>query len=136
MAIGVVVIGAQTAGLSAAAQARRKSPSLPVTVLDWGRFAGTPTCGLPWLLDISRDDDTLARPPEALAGKYGFALRLGWEVVGVDWARREVRCRRDNGHEEAVPFLRLVIATGASTKQLPSSAYWRDAPMHGSALRA
>jgi hypothetical protein len=30
----------------------------------------------------------------------------------------------------------LVIATGASTKQPPSRAYCRDAPMQGSALRA
>ena len=122
MAIGVVVIGAQTAGLSAAAQVRRKSPALPVTILDRGLFAGTPTCGLPWLLDGPRNASALARSPEALAEKYRFDIRLGLEAVGVEMARREVRCRRPDGREEAIPYLRLVIASGARSWVPPQVA--------------
>ena len=118
MEAGLVVIGAQTAGLAAATEARRRNTSLPVTVVDRGRHPAVATCGLPWLF---RGDSAamVLHPPEELARRYRLDLRMDHDVIGLDFARRLVRCRRADGTLQEIPFRRLVIATGARPRVPP-----------------
>jgi NADPH-dependent 2,4-dienoyl-CoA reductase/sulfur reductase-like enzyme len=113
MTAGLVVIGAQTAGLAAATQARRMNPALPVTLVDRDAWPATATCGLPWLVAAGPDASLVLHSPEELARKYRFTMLLEHEATGIQLARREVICRRPDGRTVSVPFTRLVIATGA-----------------------
>jgi len=112
------VIGAQTAGLAAATEARRRNPSLAGHRGGPGRHPAVATCGLPWLF---RGDSAamVLHPPEELARRYRLDLRMDHEVIGLDFARRLVRCRRADGTLQEIPFRRLVIATGARPRVPP-----------------
>ena len=124
MEAGLVVIGAQTAGLAAATEARRRNPALPITVVDRVCRPAVATCGLPWL--FRGDSAAMAlHPPDELARRYRLELRMGHDVTGIDFPRRIIQCRHADGSSQAIPFLRLVIATGARPRIPPEV---RDGP--------
>lgn len=117
MAEQLVVIGGDAAGMSAAAQARRRrgAEELRITAFERGSFTSYSACGIPYWVggEVARAEELIARTPEQHRA-HGIDLRLRTEVTELDLAGRRVRSRDlASGAEAWHPYDQLVIATGA-----------------------
>lgn len=110
----VVIVGGVAAGLAAASRVRKRDPAARVVVLERGGDVSYGACGLPLnLRDPERPvEDLMGYSPARLAAERGLDVRLFHEALEVDGRRREVRVACA-GSERAIPFDRLVIATGS-----------------------
>lgn len=119
----LLVIGGDAAGMSAAAQARRRAEpdELEIVCFERGAFTSYAACGIPYFVGGLVADATslVARTPEEHRAR-GLDVRTAHEVVAIDTARRVLRVRNlDDGLETDEPFDELVIATGASPVRPP-----------------
>lgn len=127
-----MVVGGDAAGMSAAAQARRRRgpDDLGIVCFERGRATSYSACGIPYWIGgvVGSEDDLVARTPEQhRAG--GLDVRTGTEVTAVDLDRRVVAWRSADGKGEE-PFDSLVIATGSVPMRPPVPGI--DAPgVHG-----
>lgn len=119
----LVVIGGDAAGMSAAAQARRRRDvdDLSIVAFERGRATSYSACGIPyWIGGVVESEAALvARTPEQhRAG--GIDVRTRTEVVGIDLDRRVVRWRDlEAGTEGDEPFDQLHCATGSVPMRPP-----------------
>jgi NADPH-dependent 2,4-dienoyl-CoA reductase/sulfur reductase-like enzyme len=111
----LLIIGADAAGMSAAAQARRRREvdQLEIIVFDRGEYTSWSACGLPYFVgDLVHDaDDLIARTPQEFRAS-GIDVQLEHEVVAIDVPGRALQVRGPHG-ARTEPFDQLVIATGA-----------------------
>jgi CoA-dependent NAD(P)H sulfur oxidoreductase len=109
--VALVVIGGVAAGLSAAARARRISPSLEIVVLEKGPVISYGACGLPYFVEgrVRQAEDLITYTPEYFRKQRNIDVRTGSRVVTISHPRREVAL--ESG--ERVRYEHLVIATGA-----------------------
>jgi NADPH-dependent 2,4-dienoyl-CoA reductase/sulfur reductase-like enzyme len=121
----LIVIGGDAAGMSAAAQARRRrSPDeLDIVAFERGDYSSYAACGLPYLVaeDIEDPAQLIARTPQEHQAN-GVDLQMRHDVTAIDLGARVVAARDlDAGTERREPFDQLVIATGATPvrPQLP-----------------
>jgi NADPH-dependent 2,4-dienoyl-CoA reductase/sulfur reductase-like enzyme len=113
----LLVIGGDAAGMSAAANARRRRPAteLDIIAFERGGYTSYSACGLPYLVadHIHDPQDLVARTPEEHRAN-GIDVRLRHEAVAVDTHERAITVRDlEAGSERREPFDQLVIATGA-----------------------
>ncbi len=119
----LVVIGGDAAGMSAAAQARRRRgpDDLSIVAFERGRATSYSACGIPyWIGGIVDSEAALvARTPEQhRAG--GIDVRMRTEVTGIDLDRRVVRWRDlEAGTEGDEPFDHLHYAAGSVPMRPP-----------------
>jgi NADPH-dependent 2,4-dienoyl-CoA reductase/sulfur reductase-like enzyme len=114
----LVVIGGDAAGMSAAAQARRRRgvDELEIVALERGDYTSYSACGLPYFVADMVDaiDELIARTPDEFRDVHDIDVHMRHEAVGIDTDRRRVTVRDlDAGTERDEPFDQLVIATGA-----------------------
>src|SRR5258708_12663800 len=112
----LVIVGADAAGMSAAAEARRLDKDLQMVAFDCGGAASYSQCGLPYLVGgvVADSKHLVARTVEQFATQ-DIAVHLGHEATAIDLARRLVRMRElPDRAERDEPYDRLVIATGPS----------------------
>ncbi len=112
----LLVIGGVAAGLSAASRARRLDPRLQITVLEQGRHISYGTCGLPYFVSgqVPRAEDLLVYSAEFFRERRQIEVLTGTRAVEIEPGRRRVRAVSvESQREQAFPFDRLVIATGA-----------------------
>ena len=109
--MALVVIGGVAAGLSAAARARRISPTLEIIVLEKGPVISYGACGLPYFVEgrIRQANDLIVHTPEYFRQERNIDVRTGSRVVAISHPRRELTL--ESGAR--VRYERLVIATGA-----------------------
>jgi NADPH-dependent 2,4-dienoyl-CoA reductase/sulfur reductase-like enzyme len=115
---GTVIIGAGLAGATAAETLRAEGYSGRITII--GQEAHEPYLRPPLskgFLGGAEGDDALVVKPSAWYGEQSVELRLGVRVVDIDRERRLVRC----ADGESLPYDRLLLATGASSRRLPLS---------------
>jgi NADPH-dependent 2,4-dienoyl-CoA reductase/sulfur reductase-like enzyme len=107
----LVVVGGVAAGLSAAARARRIDARLEITVLERGGSVSHGACGLPYYVEgrIGSIDSLVTYTPEYFRRERNICVRTDAAVARVEHGRRRVVL--EGG--EAVPYDRLVLATGA-----------------------
>jgi NADPH-dependent 2,4-dienoyl-CoA reductase/sulfur reductase-like enzyme len=112
----LVVIGADAAGMSAASQARRRSPDMEIVALERGDWTSYSACGIPYLVggDVDGLEDLVAMSPQQLRDDKRIDVRMRHEAVGIDLDRAEVEVR-DLEHERTVRvgYDQLMVATGA-----------------------
>jgi NADPH-dependent 2,4-dienoyl-CoA reductase/sulfur reductase-like enzyme len=112
----LAIVGGDAAGMSAAANARRRDADLDIVAFERGAYTSYSACGIPYYVaDLVHDvDDLVARTPQRHR-EQGIDVRIHHEVVGIDLAARELTVRdlQAGGGERREPFDRLVIATGA-----------------------
>ncbi|GAA4601934.1 NADPH-dependent 2,4-dienoyl-CoA reductase/sulfur reductase-like enzyme [Actinoplanes octamycinicus] len=114
----LIVIGGDAAGMSAAAQARRRRgpDDLEILAFEMGRFVSYSACGIPYWIGglVDGPDALIARTPAAFR-TAGIEVRTRHEVTGIDLDARTVTVRdRDAGRTRHEGFDHLVYATGAS----------------------
>jgi NADPH-dependent 2,4-dienoyl-CoA reductase/sulfur reductase-like enzyme len=113
----LVVVGGDAAGMSAAAQARRRrsAAELEIVAFERGDYTSYSACGLPYYVaDVVDELDALiARGPEEHRAR-DVDVRMRHEVVAIDLDRRDVTVLDLERHQEhREPFDQLVVATGA-----------------------
>lgn len=115
MGTRLLVVGADAAGMSAAAQARRLAPDLEIVAVERGRWTSYSACGIPYLTagSVGAIDDLVVRSPEEFRAAR-IDVRTGHEVVGLDLAARRAEIHNlTHGRSFALGFDLLLIATGA-----------------------
>jgi len=114
----LLIIGADAAGMSAAAQARRmvRPEALDVVAFERSTRTSYAACGLPYLVGgmVQSPDDLVARTPEQHRA-HGIDVRTHHEVVAIDSAAGRVTVRDlASGRESSEAYDELLIGTGAS----------------------
>jgi NADPH-dependent 2,4-dienoyl-CoA reductase/sulfur reductase-like enzyme/rhodanese-related sulfurtransferase len=118
----ILVLGASTAGLKAAARARRLLPDAPITVVDRREQVGHSPCGLAHVLagevdtvdDLRRTSYGVLRDAGWYASARGIEVLTGHEVLGIDRDTRavSVRSTRDDSRTMLM-YDQLVYALGS-----------------------
>jgi NADPH-dependent 2,4-dienoyl-CoA reductase/sulfur reductase-like enzyme len=116
----LVIIGGSDAGIEAALRARELDPSSEVTLLVGDRYPNFSICGIPYHVSGEVPDwrDLAHRPIEELE-VTGMRLLLDHRAELIELADRRVRYTGPDGHEGAIGYDRLVIATGAVPQPPP-----------------
>ena len=117
----IVVIGAEAAGMSAAAKARRVNPDARVTVFEQSDVISFGACGLPYFIgDFFTDAKEMSEfTPEQFA-RRGVDVRINHRVDTVDRERQRVMVTNlESGETFEHPYNRLLIATGATPVMPP-----------------
>ena len=125
---GVVVVGADAAGMSGAMAVRRLLPSASVVAFERGPDASYSMCGIPAYLgaEVARAEDLVARDVAAFAAD-DVEVRLGTEVTGVEPRDGRVLVRElGSGREAIEPYDALLYAAGgeAVMPALPGLERW------------
>lgn len=118
----IVIVGGVAAGMSAASQAKRRSPHARVVVFERGPYISYGACGMPYNIeDPGRSiEDLVVLTPEKAREDRGIELHLNHEVASVDPAAKTLRVRDlGSGQERTETYDMLVLATGASAVRLP-----------------
>jgi NADPH-dependent 2,4-dienoyl-CoA reductase/sulfur reductase-like enzyme len=117
MAGRLVVVGGDAGGMAAAAQARRRDPSLEIVALEKGDDTSYSACGIPYLIggQVGGGPEALvARAPQQFRDDLRIDVRLRHEVVGVDLDRGVVSVvNHDRGRDITIGFDKLHLGTGA-----------------------
>ena len=123
MKMRIVVIGANAAGAKAACKAKRVNPEAEVTLIDRGDFISYGACGIPYFIsDTVADVKDLMKTPVGVVRDVPFFKKVkgvdvitGTEVVEIDKEAMVLKLvERKTGEKTALPYDRLVIATGSS----------------------
>lgn len=118
----IVAVGANAAGLRAAARAKRLLPDAAVTVIDRGKFISYGACGMPYLVsgDIETADKLretaygVIRDPDFFRKAKGLEVVVQTEVERIDRDARKVVCKSLlTGETQEYLYDKLILATGA-----------------------
>jgi NADPH-dependent 2,4-dienoyl-CoA reductase/sulfur reductase-like enzyme len=111
----VVIIGGDAAGMSAAAQVRRRQPDWEVVVFERGVYTSYASCGIPYWFagDVEKFEDLQVVTPDEFRNKRGVDVRTEHEVIGIDTAAHTVTVRNAAGETSQLDWDRLLVATGA-----------------------
>lgn len=121
--VRIVVVGANAAGLRAAARAKRLLPHSAVTVIDRGQFISYGACGMPYLVsgDIETADKLretaygVIRDPDFFRRAKGLEVVTRTEAERIDREGRKVVCKSLlTGEISEYPYDKLILATGAA----------------------
>jgi NADPH-dependent 2,4-dienoyl-CoA reductase/sulfur reductase-like enzyme len=121
MAERLLVIGGDAAGMSAAAQARRRAPNLEIVALERGRWTSYSACGIPYLVGglVHGLGDLVVRSPAEFRAMR-IDVRTEHEVLGLDLAGRKAEVRNvAHGRTYTLGFDQAHVATGALALRPP-----------------
>ncbi len=119
----IVAVGANAAGLKAAARAKRLLPNADVTVIDRGGFISYGACGMPYLVsgDIETADKLretaygVIRDPDFFRKAKGFEVVVRTEAERIDREARKIVCKSlVTGETREYPYDKLILATGST----------------------
>lgn len=102
--------------MSAASRARRRNPDLEIIVLEKGQHVSYGACGLPYYLsgEVADWNDLVVYTPEYFREKRGIDVRLGHEATRIEPGCKLVHTLRPGLQPVAIPYDKLLIATGAA----------------------
>ena len=119
MGTRLLIVGGDAAGMSAALQARRRSPELEIVAVERGRWTSYSACGIPYLAGgtVASVDSLVVRSPDDLRAQR-IDVRTGHEVVSVDLAARRAEVHNlTHGRSFQLGFDLLLLATGARPRR-------------------
>jgi NADPH-dependent 2,4-dienoyl-CoA reductase/sulfur reductase-like enzyme/rhodanese-related sulfurtransferase len=123
MTMRIVVIGANAAGAKAACKAKRVNPNAHVILIDKGEYISYGACGIPYFIaDVVKDVKDLMKTPVGVVRDVPFFKKVkgvdvitGAEVVEIDKKNMILKLlEKKSGEKTALPYDRLVIATGGT----------------------
>ena len=111
-----MVVGGDAGGMAAAAQARRRDPSLHIVALEQGRYSSYSACGIPYLVggEVDDVDRLVSRTPQQFRDTLNVDVRLRHEVTALDLQAGTVEVR-NHEHDRTLKlgFDLLHLGTGA-----------------------
>lgn len=112
----LVIIGAEAAGASAAAKAKRTAPHADVTIYEKSEITSFGACGLPYFIGDHFDDpDEMISRTTAQFVDSGITVKTGHEVLAITPAGKSLTVRDlASGQVFEDRYDRLMIVTGAS----------------------
>lgn len=119
----IVIIGGVAAGPKAAARARRVAPDAEITIIEMGGLISYAGCGMPFYLsgEVQKFNHLFETTYGVIRNEEYFWREKGCRVItrteakSIDRENKEVHVENlETGEKYAVPYDKLVLATGAS----------------------
>ena len=119
----IVIIGGVAAGPKAAARARRVAPDAEITIIEMGGLISYAGCGMPFYLsgEVQKFNHLFETTYGVIRNEEYFWREKGCRVItrteakSIDRAKKEVLVENlETGEKYAVPYDKLVLATGSS----------------------
>lgn len=109
------MLGANSAGLSAAIAARKTDVAAEITLISEERLLPYSRCGLPYVLsgEIPDFKDLTLFPPSYYL-MMKFDLRIETAAKSIDSENRSIVIENADGDEESIQYDNLLLATGAT----------------------
>ncbi|MCX8596991.1 MULTISPECIES: CoA-disulfide reductase [unclassified Gilliamella] len=112
----IIIIGAQAAGASAAAKAKRRDPNATICIYEKSDIVSFGACGLPYFIGnhFGDENEMISRTPEQFA-KDGIEIKTLHEVIAIDPNLKKVTVKdikNNNCFED--DYDKLLIAVGAT----------------------
>ena len=126
--LNVLVIGGVSCGPKSAARLKRLMPEANVTLIERGDYISYGGCGLPYYIgsivkelnDLMTTSWDAVRTPEFMKATKDMNTLLGWEATKIDRDKKVVEVKNvKTGEEKALPYDKVVIATGSSNSKPP-----------------
>lgn len=111
----ILIIGGVAAGATAAAKARRISPSAKITMLEAGPDISFANCGLPYYIggDIKSRSKLILQSPESLKEQYDVDVFTNTVVASIDRAAHLVKTvDSKTGEQKSFEYTKLILAQG------------------------
>ncbi|HOO85973.1 MAG TPA: FAD-dependent oxidoreductase, partial [Prolixibacteraceae bacterium] len=111
----IVIIGGVAAGATAAAKARRISPSAKIVMLEAGPDISFANCGLPYYIggDIKSRSKLILQSPESFNEQYGVEVHTNTVVSSIDREAHVVKALDTrNGESKTFGYTKLILAQG------------------------
>lgn len=124
----IVIIGGVAAGPKTACRVKRLLPDAEVTVIDQDNLISYGGCGIPYFVsgDVSDEKELrntsfhMTRDETFFLRAKGVTTLTRTRALTIDRAARTVQVENlDSGATEAIPYDKLVLATGSKPNQLP-----------------
>jgi NADPH-dependent 2,4-dienoyl-CoA reductase/sulfur reductase-like enzyme/rhodanese-related sulfurtransferase len=119
----VLIVGGSAAGAKVASKVRRLDQEAEITIIQKGRYLSMASCGFPYYVGGVFDDRNMListptgvqRDPSFFSKVKDVKAAVETEATHVDRAGKTVIARHlDSGRESALPYDKLVLATGAN----------------------
>ncbi|MFP4687233.1 MAG: FAD-dependent oxidoreductase, partial [bacterium] len=110
----IVIIGANTAGLSAALAVRRSGDSRPITILERKKYIGVARCSIPYLAgeDALKAEELIRRDPEKFSAENRLQIVTEAEVTGIEPSTRTVFYNHEDIQKD-IEYSKLLLASGS-----------------------
>ncbi|OCL17128.1 CoA-disulfide reductase [Gilliamella sp. wkB72] len=111
----IIIIGAQAAGASAAAKAKRREPNATICIYEKSDIVSFGACGLPYFIGnhFGDENEMISRTPEQFA-KDGIEIKTLHEVIAIDPNLKKVTVKdikNNNCFDD--DYDKLLISVGA-----------------------
>lgn len=111
----IVIIGGVAAGATAAAKARRISPTAKIVMLEAGPDISFANCGLPYYIggDIKSRSKLILQSPESFKEQYDVDVYTNTRVTAIDRHGHQVETiNAINGEVSTFEYTKLILAQG------------------------
>jgi NADPH-dependent 2,4-dienoyl-CoA reductase/sulfur reductase-like enzyme/rhodanese-related sulfurtransferase len=124
----ILIIGGVAAGATAAAKARRISPTAQITMLEAGPDISFANCGLPYYIggDIKSRSKLILQSPESFKEQYEVNVHTHTIVSSIDrFAQRVKTMDTRNGEQKTYEYTKLILSQGGRpiAPKLPGADY-------------
>ncbi|MDD9301194.1 MAG: FAD-dependent oxidoreductase [Desulfobacter sp.] len=128
MAKKIIIIGAVALGPKVACRLRRLDPDADITVIDRDNLISYGGCGIPYYIggDITDIEELFSttshaiRDPEFFKTCKGICILPRVEALSINRSEKSILVRHlDDGSQTAMPYDKLVIASGATPVRPP-----------------
>ena len=122
----IVIIGGVAAGATAAAKARRISPTAQITMLEAGPDISFANCGLPYFIggDIKSRSKLILQSPESFKEQYDVTVHVNTKVIAIDRTGHQIATTNsETGVQKTFEYTKLILAQGGRpiTPTLPGA---------------
>ena len=111
----IVIIGGVAAGATAAAKARRISPTAQITMLEAGPDISFANCGLPYYIggDIKSRSKLILQSPESFKEQYNVDVHVHTLVSAIDKMNHIIKTLDTrSGEQNTFEYTKLILAQG------------------------
>lgn len=122
----ILIIGGVAAGATAAAKARRISPTAEIVMLEAGPDISFANCGLPYYIggDIKSRSKLILQSPESFKEQYNVEVHTNTIVSSIDRTGHKVKTMDSrSGEQKSFEYTKLIMAQGGRpiTPNLPGA---------------